>query len=598
MSLLSQAIASHQNNNFKEAINNYKKFLSINPNDSNTHQLLGIAYYNLNQLESAKLSFQDSLRLNKNQPDVMSNLANCQIQLGNYVVAIKCLEDAISLGSGNIDLFNELGKTYCVLGDYKKAIGSLNRGLLIYPESTKLLNQKIIALKEDSQYLQAIQILESMLEINPKSINLRHNLGVILRLSGQSERSIKEYNILIKKGVKLHQLMHNMGNALSDLSQFSEAVVYFRKAIQLNIAYVDSHINLNNILWELGREKEFLSSFRNALIAEPKHEELNFAYIKMLLQVSRYEEAFKCLNQIDNSCRQFATYYQLLGLTLVRLGRKKEALEFQKNCLTFHPVNEQHQIDYARNLIETGSTEQAISILEKIIEHNSNSQMAIAYLSSCWRIIGNKKHLEINNYDEVIKEYNLNTIGGKDILNYCDELKHYLKKFHIAKNHPLEQTLIGGSQTKGNLFNDKNELIDQLINEINECIFRYCSDIKSNRLLDLDLKRTKKFLFTGSYSIMLSNMGYHVSHVHPMARLSLCFYVDVPDSIKGDNDNQGCLHIGAPNLDITPSLPAERFIEPSVGKLVIMPSYIWHGTVPFESETNRLTIVCDVKPDY
>jgi hypothetical protein len=46
------------------------------------------------------------------------------------------------------------------------------------------------------------------------------------------------------------------------------------------------------------------------------------------------------------------------------------------------------------------------------------------------------------------------------------------------------------------------------------------------------------------------------------------------------------------NLDLTP----RRIERPEIGRLVIFPSYFWHGTVPFESESPRLTVAFDMVP--
>ena len=44
-------------------------------------------------------------------------------------------------------------------------------------------------------------------------------------------------------------------------------------------------------------------------------------------------------------------------------------------------------------------------------------------------------------------------------------------------------------------------------------------------------------------------------------------------------------------LAIAPS----RMVQPLPGRLVLFPSYLWHGTVPFEGG-ERLTIAFDVRP--
>jgi hypothetical protein len=40
----------------------------------------------------------------------------------------------------------------------------------------------------------------------------------------------------------------------------------------------------------------------------------------------------------------------------------------------------------------------------------------------------------------------------------------------------------------------------------------------------------------------------------------------------------------------------EMFVKPIVGRLVLFPSFYWHGTVPFASDSDRMTIAFDVVP--
>jgi len=40
----------------------------------------------------------------------------------------------------------------------------------------------------------------------------------------------------------------------------------------------------------------------------------------------------------------------------------------------------------------------------------------------------------------------------------------------------------------------------------------------------------------------------------------------------------------------------EHWVEPKAGRLVLFPSYMWHGTVPFSGDDMRLTLPFDVVP--
>jgi hypothetical protein len=45
-----------------------------------------------------------------------------------------------------------------------------------------------------------------------------------------------------------------------------------------------------------------------------------------------------------------------------------------------------------------------------------------------------------------------------------------------------------------------------------------------------------------------------------------------------------------------PPLDAEHYIRPRPGRLVLFPSYMWHGTVPFTTAERRMTIAFDIVP--
>ena len=43
-------------------------------------------------------------------------------------------------------------------------------------------------------------------------------------------------------------------------------------------------------------------------------------------------------------------------------------------------------------------------------------------------------------------------------------------------------------------------------------------------------------------------------------------------------------------------MEAEYFVEPAPGKLVLFPSYMWHGTIPFTDPSTRLSVAFDLAP--
>ena len=71
----------------------------------------------------------------------------------------------------------------------------------------------------------------------------------------------------------------------------------------------------------------------------------------------------------------------------------------------------------------------------------------------------------------------------------------------------------------------------------------------------------------------------------------------MPPAVQDQGDHAGWLRFGAPPIPTRPSLSAEHFVRPEPGLLVLFPSYLWHGTVPFGGDQVRTTIAFDLVPD-
>ena len=106
----------------------------------------------------------------------------------------------------------------------------------------------------------------------------------------------------------------------------------------------------------------------------------------------------------------------------------------------------------------------------------------------------------------------------------------------------------------------------------------------------------ERFRFAGSWSVRLRGAGHHVNHVHSTAWISSAFYVTTPDAIALEGGaGPGWLTFGAPPKSLDLNLEPFRALAPLPGRLVLFPSTLWHGTVPF-SEGERLTVAFDVVP--
>jgi hypothetical protein len=178
-----------------------------------------------------------------------------------------------------------------------------------------------------------------------------------------------------------------------------------------------------------------------------------------------------------------------------------------------------------------------------------------------------------------------------------DDLAKTLRGLHLAKGEYVDQSVRGGTQTDGPLLSRIDPTIRQLRRAIVGAVETYVADLPEPdpRHPTLSQRRDRRIRFSGSWSVRLRGGGRHANHVHPQGWISSALYISLPPRVPADGEDAGWFTLGEPDGTLALDLPPWRKIEPRPAHLVLFPSWMWHGTVPF-SEGERLTVAFDVRP--
>ena len=96
--------------------------------------------------------------------------------------------------------------------------------------------------------------------------------------------------------------------------------------------------------------------------------------------------------------------------------------------------------------------------------------------------------------------------------------------------------------------------------------------------------------------MILQAQGHQRPHIHPSGWLSGVYYVRVPRSVGGAT-HYGCIELGKPPANIGCRRPHEaRRVAPQAGRMLLFPSYVYHHTIPFHDDENRISFAFDVVP--
>ena len=232
---------------------------------------------------------------------------------------------------------------------------------------------------------------------------------------------------------------------------------------------------------------------------------------------------------------------------------------------------------------------QAQQISDLALRAHPNDQFFYAIKATAGRARGQDYGYYFN-YDWV-RSYDLDAPEGwADMAAFNADLKAELDALHGFSAAPLDQTLRLGTQTAPDLRFVDSPAIKAYFKAVAPALDDYVSRLPRQGGHVLLRRNTGAWRIRSAWSIRLGAGGHHVDHVHPEGWVSSAYYVDVPD-LPG---KQGWIKFGEPPIDIGQG--PEHEVQPVAGRLVLFPSYLWHGTYPIEGDATRMTLPIDILP--
>lgn len=189
--------------------------------------------------------------------------------------------------------------------------------------------------------------------------------------------------------------------------------------------------------------------------------------------------------------------------------------------------------------------------------------------------------------------------GFANQADFLAALNSTLDPLHLAKREPVQQSLRGGSQTPGRLFGSSQPVLAVARTALLRAVESWLATLPSVPGHPFLMRKADGVRLSGSWSVKLWSSGQHVNHIHSQGWLSSAFYVSLPPSVGSQAETggqAGYIQFGQPPVELGLGLPPRRVVRPEPGRLALFPSFMWHGTVPFEDEQPRVTIAFDMTP--
>lgn len=243
-----------------------------------------------------------------------------------------------------------------------------------------------------------------------------------------------------------------------------------------------------------------------------------------------------------------------------------------------------------------GRGDLALAKARRGLEVAPSDQSLWGWAATAARAVGDPLHRELYDYERMVGVYQLEPPAGWTSLDaFLGDLAATLRRLHLFHEHPSAQSLRHGTQTMFRLTGSDDPALRGFFEALDKPIRQHIAAMGEGRD-PVRARNTGDYRIEGAWSIRLRRGGFHKDHFHPQGWLSSAFYVETPDAALDTPDKQGWIRFGQPPFRTVPPLPAEHFVRPIPGRLVLFPSYMWHGTVPFTTDEHRMTIAFDAVP--
>jgi predicted Zn-dependent protease len=533
-------------------------------------------------IAAAKEAFEAALRLAPDDSQINMNYANLLQQMGEFSAALTHYDRAIAVAPHSTDIRFNRALVLQKIGRLDEALAEIDLLIAAGSSQARFYTTRGIILRALGRLAEAAEAFDHAIRLDPKRLVALLGRARVAIERGEDRASEFYENALAAHPANL-DLVLGLAEALEAEGRARQGISRLGQAVDQNPAWTEGQTVLARMRWEAGEGRAFTRNLESVISKDKGNAELWSALARTLagadLRLEAAEAAADGVRATDGDPR----------LRLMEAHLASEAGDLQRADLLFASLPKgipARNFGEARHALRSGRIDQASQLLEDARQETPWEIGPWAMTSLAWRLTGDPRTGWLNDQPGFVRALELE-LGSDELVMIADRLR----TLHRTTVHPLHQSLRGGTQTRGRLFERSEPEILLLANKIREAVSRYWNDLPladpSHPLLR---HRDAHPLIEGSWSVRLTDGGFHVAHFHPAGLVSSAAYLMIP---QPRSPMEGWLEIGSSPVELSLPLEPLQRIEPAPGRLALFPSYMFHGTRPF-AEGERITAAFDV----
>lgn len=334
--ILVRAIQLHQAGDFDEAIREYRRYLSVDPNSFVARANLGAALAHQGRYAEAIEEYKRALKIQPGNPQVRLNLAIAHYQALELADAIHELLPLHSAAPSNLRIALLLGDSYFRLGEYKETVKVLEP-LASADSGQKALDYLLgMALLREGQVKEAEVLINKILS-NGDSAQAHLMLGEARLSVNDTPGAIDELKRALTLDPKIPLAHWFYGKALLESGHRNQALAAFREELAIDPNEYDPNVYVGASLNETLQYKQALPYLYRALEVRPGSPQARYQIAVAEIGLGNLQDAKRTLESVVKSNSNFVEAHISLASVYYRLhmtgaGNRERAIVMKLNA--------------------------------------------------------------------------------------------------------------------------------------------------------------------------------------------------------------------------------------------------------------------------
>jgi uncharacterized protein (TIGR02466 family) len=572
-----------------------RALLDVRPADAAVFNLLGIALRQTGRLDESEVALRRAVEFSNGSADFRTNLAQLLGARGHLDAAIAEYRRALAAAPGF--RLARLGLARAALSAGQPSLAEQEARALTTADARDREAWSALgsALYAQGRPEQAAAALRRAVAIDPAYGVARENLAIVLGTLDKAEDSLAEVAECERQGRGGPALEMARARALMQLDRYDESERALLKMVAAAPDDRDAHFLLAQIRHIRG-DTDHLRGLRDAATRPGAPSATLALYGDLLRRTGRHAESEALLRDLIAKEGRRPHLLSSLATVLQETSQHAEAIPLARAAYEAQPEDAAFAESLVANLVAAGETAAALPIVDRFHALQPADQRWITYRIDVARQAGESLFAEWCDLERLVRVFELEPPPGfRTIAEFHEQLMPALEARHRHASHPLDQSLRGGTQTSRGLLADPDPMIQAFLRQLEAPIAAYQAAVGRDAAHPMLSRNAAPARPVGCWSVRLRRGGFHVNHIHPEGWMSSAYYVSVPAEVADEQAQSGWIKFAEPRYPMPGGTPL-RVVQPRPGRLVLFPSYLWHGTTPILGDEPRITIAFDCRP--